>query len=75
MHSQKDLDAVNATAELEDKQEAELDLFARFLGFVARSLHEDGQSTRARTSLLANVFAHFTSTYLTKQDVHSVAAT
>jgi fatty acid synthase subunit alpha, fungi type len=75
VHSQKDLDAVDATAELEDKQEAELDLFARFLGFVARSLHEDGQSTRARTSLLANVFAHFTSTYLTKQDVHSVAAT
>jgi fatty acid synthase subunit beta len=51
-----------------------LDLCARFLGFVAGSLHEDAQSTRARTSLLANVFAHFTSTYIIKKDVHSLAA-
>jgi fatty acid synthase subunit alpha, fungi type len=51
-----------------------LDLFARFLSFVASSLHDDVQSTSARTSLLANVFAHFTATYLTNKDVHSVAA-
>ena len=74
MHSQKDLDAIDATIELESKREATLELFARFLAFVAGSLHEDIQSISARTSLLANVFAHFTATYLTKKDVHSIAA-
>lgn len=75
VHSQKDLDAVDVTAELENKWEATLEVFARFLAFVAASLHEDVQSTCARTSFLANVFAHFISTYLTEKDVHSVAAT
>jgi fatty acid synthase subunit alpha, fungi type len=75
VHSQKDLDAVDATAELESNWEATLDMFARFLGFVAGSLHGDQQSSRARTSLLASVFTYFTATYLTERDIHSVAAT
>jgi len=40
-----DLDAIDAIAELDNKSEATLDLFARFLGFVAGSLHADAQST------------------------------
>jgi fatty acid synthase subunit beta len=75
MHSQKDLDAVDPTTELENNWEATLDLFARFLGFIAGSLHGDQQSPRARTLLLASVFAYFMATYLTERDVHSVAAT
>ena len=75
VHSQKDLDAVDAAAELESNWEATLDLFARCLGFVAGSLHGDQQSFRARTSLLASVLAYFTATYPTKCGVHSVAAT
>jgi fatty acid synthase subunit alpha len=69
VHSQKDLDAVDATAELESNWEATLDLFARFLGFVRGSLHGDQQSFRARTSLLASVLAYFTATYLTERDI------
>lgn len=66
---------MDATAEIENKSEATLELLARFLGFVAASLQEDLQSTRARTALLVNVLKHFTSTYLSKKDVHSLAAT
>ena len=75
VHSRKDLDAVDTTAELKSNWEATLDLFAHFWGFVAGSLHGDQQSFRARTSLLASILAYFTATYLTECDVHSVVAT
>lgn len=66
---------VDTTTDLEDNNEATLDLFARFLAFVASSIHEDPQSTRARILVLENVFTHFTVTYLRVKDVHSLAAT
>jgi fatty acid synthase subunit alpha, fungi type len=41
---------------------------------VAASIDADKQSTRARTAVLLNALKHFTSTYLTTKDVHSLAA-
>jgi fatty acid synthase subunit alpha, fungi type len=41
MYSQKDLDAVDATTELESNWEVTLDLYARFWGCIAGSLHGD----------------------------------
>jgi fatty acid synthase subunit alpha, fungi type len=58
----------------EDKAEATVDLATRFLGFVSARVHKDPQSIHARTSLLLNVFKHFTSSYLAEKDVHSLAA-
>ncbi|TFK33214.1 fatty acid synthase [Crucibulum laeve] len=73
-HIQSTLDAVDTTAELENEAEATVELAARFLSLVAKSLGKDPQSTQARTALLYNVFEHFTSTYLATKDVHSLSA-
>lgn len=58
--------------ELENEAEATIDLAARFLGYVAKSIHQESQSTSARTALLLNVLKHFTVSYLTAQDIHSL---
>jgi fatty acid synthase subunit beta len=74
LHEQSLLDAVDTTAQLENEAEATVELAARFLGYVAQKLHQLPESTAARTSLLLNVFKHFTSTYLHTKDIHSLAA-
>lgn len=73
-HEQSLLDAVDATTQLENQQEATVELAARFLAHISTRLHQESQSTNARTSLLLNVFKHFTSTYLTTKDVHSLVS-
>jgi fatty acid synthase subunit alpha len=72
-HEQSLLDAEETPAD-EDKAEATVDLAARFLGFVSGRVHDDPQSIHARTSLLLNVFKHFTLSYLSEKDVHSLVA-
>ncbi|KAF5382044.1 hypothetical protein D9615_004428 [Tricholomella constricta] len=73
-HNQTLLDAVDATAQLENQNEATIELVASFLGFVAQRLHEEPESTAARTSLLLNVFKYFTSSYLASKDVHTLTS-
>ncbi|KAJ6624064.1 fatty acid synthase [Mycena sp. CBHHK59/15] len=74
MHEQSLLDAIDTTAQLENEAEATVELAARFLGHVAQKLHQLPESTAARTSLLLNVYKHFTTTYLHTKDIHSLAA-
>ncbi|KAF8843701.1 hypothetical protein BDN67DRAFT_963867 [Paxillus ammoniavirescens] len=71
IHAQKQVDTIYTTAELETTFQAEVDILARFLSFVARSLFDDAQSTKARTSLLLHVFTHFVSAYLCETDLFS----
>ncbi|KAF8071859.1 fatty acid synthase [Lyophyllum atratum] len=73
-HNQTLLDAVDATAQLENENEATVELVARFLAFVTEKLHDEAQSTAARTSLLLNLLKHFTSSYLASKDVHSLTS-
>lgn len=51
-----------------------MDLSARFLAFVAQKIEETPQCKDVYTSLLFNVFKYFTSTYLSEQDVHTLAS-
>ncbi|KAK7057294.1 acyl transferase/acyl hydrolase/lysophospholipase [Favolaschia claudopus] len=74
VHQQSLVDAIDTTTQLENAQEATVELAARFLGFVAKKLGQLPESTAARTSLLLNVFNYFTSTYLHTQEVHCVVA-
>ncbi|KAF8896473.1 fatty acid synthetase alpha subunit [Infundibulicybe gibba] len=74
MHEQSLLDVVDATAQLENEAEATVDLAAQFLGLVASKVLEDEQSIKARTSLLLNAFTHFTSSYLSTTDVHTLTS-
>ncbi|KAH9945014.1 fatty acid synthase [Epithele typhae] len=74
MHVQSTDDAIDTTAALENATEASVELFARFLGFVAEKLDEDAQSDTARTSILLKSIKYFTSTYLSTQDVHVIVA-
>ncbi|KAL0065236.1 fatty acid synthase alpha subunit Lsd1 [Marasmius tenuissimus] len=74
-HEQSLIDAVDTTAELENQAEANLELAARFLGFVAQRIDIDSESIIARTSLLLNVLKFFTTTYLSEKDVHSLTST
>ncbi|KAJ7077160.1 fatty acid synthase [Mycena belliarum] len=73
-HEQSLLDAIDTTAQLENEAEATVELAARFLGYVAQKLHQIPESAAARTSLLLNVFKHFTTAYLHTKDIHSLAA-
>ncbi|KAF9267936.1 fatty acid synthase [Marasmius fiardii PR-910] len=75
IHVESLIDAVDNTAELENQSEANLELAARFLGFVAEKIDTDTESTIARTSLLLNVFKFFTTTYLSEKDIHSLTST
>ncbi|KAF7312560.1 Fatty acid synthase subunit alpha [Mycena indigotica] len=74
VHEQSVIDTVDNTAELEDQAEAIVELTARFLGHVAKKANQLPESVDARISLLLHVFKHFSSTYLTKKDIHSLAA-
>ncbi|RPD59601.1 fatty acid synthase [Lentinus tigrinus ALCF2SS1-6] len=73
-HVQKTDDAIDTTAELENATEASVELFARFLSFVAGKLDEDAQSQAARTSILLKALKYFTASYLTSQDIHVIVA-
>ncbi|KAG6819277.1 hypothetical protein H0H93_013528, partial [Arthromyces matolae] len=65
---------VNVTAQLENENEATIELAASFLGFVAERINAESQSEAARTSLLLNVLKFFTSSYLTVSDLHTFAS-
>jgi len=71
IHSQKLQDSIDTTIQLENASEATVELFARFLAFVAKNVNSDPNSSRPRTNLLYNAFNHFTESYLVSQDVHT----
>lgn len=75
MHSQKDVDAIVTTSELEDTTEATVELFARFLAFAAENLSPKTKCAASRTAVLASAFRTFTEIFLSKKDVHSLTAT
>ncbi|KAJ7082184.1 hypothetical protein B0H15DRAFT_803293 [Mycena belliarum] len=62
------LDAIDTTAQLENKAEATVELAAHFFGYVAPRLHQIPKSAAAHT------FKHFTTAYLHTKDIHSLAA-
>ncbi|KAJ7082201.1 hypothetical protein B0H15DRAFT_993961 [Mycena belliarum] len=62
------LDAIDTTAQLENKAEATVGLAAHFFGYVAPRLHQIPKSAAAHT------FKHFTTAYLHTKDIHSLAA-
>ncbi|KAG8760688.1 3-oxoacyl-[acyl-carrier-protein] synthase, partial [Ceratobasidium sp. 423] len=62
---------VNPAAALE----AQVELAAAFLGSVASKIGADSQSIQARIQVLQATTAYFTSTFLSKRDIHSIAAT
>ncbi|KIJ66907.1 hypothetical protein HYDPIDRAFT_174219 [Hydnomerulius pinastri MD-312] len=66
--SQKQIDTIDTTAEI--TFQAEVELFARFLSFIAQRSSDD-TCQKARTSLLLHVFTHFVSTYLSETDLFS----
>jgi len=68
-------DAIDTTTQLENASEATVELFARFLAFVAKNVNSDPNSSRPRTNLLYNAFKHFTESYLASQDVHTSTST
>lgn len=69
VHSIKVQDVVGATEQLEGaKAEAEVELLAKFLAFSA--IRADHSSHHI--AVLLSVFRHFTATYLTTKDVHSL---
>ena len=67
-------DAIDTTTQLENDSEATIELFARFLAFVVKNVNSDPNSSRPRASLLYNAFKHFTESYLTSQDVHTLTS-
>ena len=74
MHTQSLADNIDATAQLENEVEAAVELSARFISLVAQKLHDESQSTEARTSLLLSLLKHFTSSYLSTKDIHSLTS-
>lgn len=75
IHSQKLQDTIDTTAQLENASEASIELFARFLSYLAENLNSHPDSSRPRINLLYNAFSHFTESYLVSQDVHTLAST
>ncbi|KAF8656258.1 hypothetical protein AX16_002694 [Volvariella volvacea WC 439] len=73
-HEQSLDNALDATTTLENQHEATVELEARFLAKIATSVHEESQSVAARTSLLLNVFKHFSSSYLSTKDIHTLVS-
>ncbi|KAG8716660.1 3-oxoacyl-[acyl-carrier-protein] synthase [Ceratobasidium sp. 394] len=67
----EDEPGVNPAAALE----AQVELAAAFLGSIASKVGSDAQSTHARVQVLHAVTAHFTSEFLSRRDVHTLAAT
>ena len=67
-------DAIDTTTQLENDSEATIELFARFLAFVAKNVNSDPSSSHPRTNILYNAFKHFTESYLASQDVHTLTS-
>ncbi|CAE6460687.1 unnamed protein product [Rhizoctonia solani] len=63
--------SVNPAAALE----AQIELATAFLGSVASKIGADPQSVQARIQVLQATTTHFTSTFLSKRDIHSIVAT
>ncbi|KDQ57051.1 hypothetical protein JAAARDRAFT_35647 [Jaapia argillacea MUCL 33604] len=74
VHTQSIQDTIDATVQLENITEATIELYASFLVFVAQKLHDETQSTQARTAVLYNSLKHFTASYLSTHDIHSVVS-
>jgi fatty acid synthase subunit alpha len=53
---------------------ASIELSARFLSFVAERVHDKTHPISARLSVLSKVFEYFTFSYLSNNDVHTVAS-
>lgn len=68
------MENVDATTQLENETEATVELSARFIAFVTQKLHEESQSIGARTSLLLNLLKHFTTSYISTKDIHSLTS-
>lgn len=67
-------DAIDTTIQLENDSEATVELFARFLEFVAKNVNSDPNSSRPRINLLHNAFNRFTESYLVSRDVHTLTS-
>lgn len=74
VHSQRIQDAIDTTVELEDNSEATVELFARFLAFIAKSINDHPSASSSRVTLLYNSLKYFSSSYLSVKDIHSLAA-
>ncbi|KZS94178.1 fatty acid synthase [Sistotremastrum niveocremeum HHB9708] len=68
IHSISDAADLDVAADPETASQAEVELFAKFVGFVAASLDD----TTSRTALLQSALSSFTKTYLVSQDIHSL---
>lgn len=64
-------DTLHTPSQLEDVPQATIELFARFLRFVAQNVDADSQ----RATILRKAVNQFTSSHLSQQDIHTVAAT
>lgn len=73
-HEQSLLDNLDASSQLDDIDGAAVELTARFLAKITHSLHQDPQSVDARTTLLLHVVKHFTSSYFSTSDVHTLTS-
>ncbi|KAI0787467.1 fatty acid synthase [Fomes fomentarius] len=73
-HIQTTNHTTDTADELENATEASVELFSRFLRYVAGKLDEDAQSQAARTSILLKSLKYFTASYLTTQDIHVIVA-
>ncbi|KAG2076495.1 hypothetical protein BDR04DRAFT_694370 [Suillus decipiens] len=71
--SQQRVDVVDTVADPERPLQAYVDIFARFLAFIAQRTSDASDCTTARISLLNSVFTHFVSSYLTDTDLFSFA--
>ena len=71
IHSQKSQDTIDTTIQLENDPEGSVELFARFLSFVAENVNSDPNSSLSRAGLLYNAFKPFSKSYLVSQDVHT----
>ena len=71
IHSQKSQDTIDTSIQLENDPEGSVELFARFLSYVAENVNSDPNSSLSRVGLLYNAFKHFAESYLVSQDVHT----
>ena len=73
VHKERLDGVVENTTELDDISEATVELFARFLAFIADNIKPGTTCSSARTNVLLNAFEAFTTSYLSKKDLHGLA--
>jgi fatty acid synthase subunit alpha, fungi type len=66
--------AVQAAPEVENAAEPAVELCARFLAFIANSIDNNKECKDVRISLLLSAFRHFTTTYLSTKDIHTLTS-